>query len=141
MPRIATGEPLGGKPASPHDSVAGNSSQRVLRAARMESACRRKQRREHELIEPDERDNDRTHRDYAPLNAEVSSVRRSAKALPAASGRATTSNRRAASCASTSSSIAARRRRSLLRVTAFPIDLLTVIPTSALGSPGSELLR
>lgn len=51
-------------------------------------------------------------------------------------GRATTSRRIAACPASAWCTIAAMRRRSLLRVTAFPIDLLTVMPTSDDASPG-----
>ena len=112
------------------------------RAARIEAARRRKQRGDHELVSADESQDDGSHAIYyAGPRAEVTSARKSEKCASAATGRATTSSRIAARDASASRTIADKRRRSLLRTTAFPIDLLTVIPTRDGASPAGASLR
>jgi len=115
---------------------------RVVRAARVEAARRREQRGNDELVSADESHGGGSHAIYyAGPRAEVTSARKSENRASAATGRATTSKRITARGASASRTIADKRRRSLLRTTAFPIDLLTVIPTRDEASPAGPSLR
>src|SRR5271156_4969211 len=112
----------------------------VVRAARVEAAGRRKERGDHELVGADQSQGGGSHAiSYTGPRAEVTSTRKSEKSASAATGRATISKRIATRGASASRTIADKRRRSLLRTTAFPIDLLTVIPTRG-GATGQNLL-
>src|ERR1700722_17294956 len=111
-------------------------------AARIEAARRRKQRGNDQLVGADESQDGHSHTIYyVGPRAEVTSASKSENGASAATGRATTSNRIAARDASAARTIADKRRRSLLRTTAFPIDLLTVIPTSADAAPMGTPLR
>ena len=131
-----------GQPATSHDPVLPDRRRGVVRAARVEAAGRRKQRGDQELVGADESQGGGSHAiSLRGSEAEVTSARKSEKRASAATGRATTSSRIAARGASASRTIADKRRRSLLRTTAFPIDLLTVIPTRDDASPGGASLR
>jgi hypothetical protein len=139
---MTSSEPSQREPRSEQRPVLAYRDDCILRAGRIEATGRWKQRRDGDLVHANERNEEVPHADtYRRRSAEVASARRSAKVAVAAPGRATTSKRMARCSARRSWTIAAIRRRSLLRSTAFPIGLLTVMPTSDEGSPVQASLR
>ena len=143
IPRMTARETRQREPPAERKAVPTDRRERVLRAARIKAARFGQQRGDEELVEPKEPDDEqRAHGIYyTGASAEVTSARRSRKVDCAAGGRATSSRRIVCSRSSASPTIAAKRRRKRLRKTAFPIALLTVMPTSDDASPGSESLR
>lgn len=109
----------------------------------MEAAGGGEERRDRELVEANESDGEDSHAVYyAGPSAEVTSAASWAKGACAATGRAMTSRRIVPrGVASASRTIADKRRRSLFRTTAFPTDLLTVMPIKDETSPASGSLR